>query len=454
MITKERPRNASKLMMIFGFPRFGASLLLGIVGFATFNLYTVGYGLPPFWVGLALSLGYVSIALSQFFFGWVSDKWYTRWGRRKPWIIILAPISVISFIALLLPGIFIPSPTESVLLVWLIVWDILFEMAYAVTTPYGAWMAELFTVEERPKVSQIQNIFNYIGYGVMSVFTFLVFTNFTAQLEENPGFLPPIYVWSCFIFGAMFIATFYLSTFLMPTEAPPKFPPNLLENLKNIFHNKNYLLVVLMQGIASLAWAITSTVMLNYTQIVLAFGTLEFILAGATLLLGILFFMYIWRKIIAKKGKKGGLLMLFITAASILSCSVLGIIPFSSTLVFGLLFIAGIAFSLAGWFLISGIWYADLAEDDEKRTAELKAGLYVGFPSIALNLFQALGTFILGLVTSLPNIAVGTLIFSRGYLLWGPICAAFLLVAYLYADRFIKLDFEWEKGSQENVNEK
>jgi Na+/melibiose symporter-like transporter len=200
-----------------------------------------------------------------------------------------------------------------------------------------------------------------------------------------------------------------------------------------------------MQAMASLAWVIATTVMLNYTQIVLAFGTLEYVLAGATLLLGIVFFMFIWRKIIAKRGKKGGLLILFITAALIFSCSVLGIVPVSLALIFGLLFIAGIAFSLAGWFLISGIWYADLAEDDEKKTADLKAGLYVGFPSIALNLFQALGTFILGLITSLPKIAVGTLMFSCGYLLWGPICAVFLILTYFYAKRFIRLDFEWEK---------
>jgi len=447
MFTEERPQNTSKL--IYAIPRMGSALLLGIVGFATFNLYTVGYQLDTFWVGIALSLGYISIAISQFFFGWISDKWYTRWGRRKPWIIILAPISVISFVALLLPGIFLQSPTKSVLLGWLIVWDILFELAYAVTTPYGAWMAELFTVEERPKVAQIQNIFNFIGYAIMAIFTFVVFTNFTEQLQADPGVLPPIYVLSCFIFGAIFIATFYLSTFLMPTEAPPKNPPSLINNLKNIWHNKNYLFVVLLQGIASLAWIITGTVMLNYTQIVLAFGTLEYMLAGVTLVFGIILFMFIWRKIIAKKGKKEGLLALFLAAGFILSCSVFGIVPFSSTLAFGILFIAGIAFSLAGWYLISGIWYADLAEDDEKKTDDLKAGLYAGFPSIVLNLFQALGIFILGVITSLPNIAVGTLTFSIGYLLWGPICAAFLLVAFFYADRFIRLDFEWEKAPKQ-----
>ncbi|HMF34560.1 MAG TPA: MFS transporter [Candidatus Lokiarchaeia archaeon] len=446
METPAPSRNASKLMYLFGFPRLGSALLLGIVGFATFNLYTVGYGLAEFWVGTALSLGYVSIAFSQFFFGWISDRWYTRWGRRKPWVVVLAPVSVFSFIALLLPGMFIQNASKDVLLVWLIVWDVLFEMAYSLTTPYGAWMAELFTIEERPKTNQIQNIFNFIGYAIMVVFTFIVLTNFTSQLQINPGVLPPIFVWSCIIFAVVFLVSYYVVIFLMPTEAPPKTKPNLLNNLKNIAQNKNYLFVVFLQGIASLGWIIISTVMLSYTQIVLAFGTLQYILAGVTLLVGIFIFLYLWRKVIAKKGKKKGILLVFTVGSIIMCCSLLGLVPFSTTLPFGLLFIAGIALSLGGWYMISGIWYADLAEDDEKKTDEMKAGLYGGFPSIALNLFQALGTFILGVVTSLPKIMVGTLSFSIGYVLWGPISAVFLVMAYFYSKRFVTLDYEWQKS--------
>jgi len=448
MVINEQSRNASKLMYIFAIPRLGCNLLLGIVTVATFNLYTYGYELGEFWVGTALALGYFSIALSQFFFGWISDKWYTRWGRRKPWILILAPISVISFIALLVPGLFLTNPSKSLLLVWLIVWDVLFEMAYAVTTPYSAWMAELFTLEERPKTSQIQNIFNVLGTAINAIFIFFIFTNFTNELKANPGALPskyPIYVQLCFIFSVIFIATFYLSIFLMPTEAPPKNPPNLINNLKNIRHNRNYLFVVLLQGMASLAWITVTAVLLNYTQYVLSFGSLQYMIAGATLALGIFIFLYIWRKIIVNKGKKQGLLILFIAAASILSCSLFGLVPFLSSFAFGLLFTAGIAFSLGGWYLISGIWYADLAEDDAKRTDDIKAGLYVGFPSIVLNIFQAIGMFILGIITSLPNITVGTLSFSLGYVLWGPISAVFLILTFFYAKRFIKLDFEWAK---------
>lgn len=116
-----------------------------------------------------------------------------------------------------------------------------------------------------------------------------------------------------------------------------------------------------------------------------------------------------------------------------------------SYVIFGIIFVLVIAACLGGWFLFPGFMYADLAEDDEKKTGELKAGIYAGFPSIPLNLFQALGLFLMGLILELPNITVGTSTYSIGYVLWGPICSLILIVAYLYSRKFIKLDFDWEK---------
>ncbi len=451
MSSNEPNRNLARKTYLFAIPKLGSSLLLGIVGFALFNLYTAGYQLDELWVGFAISMGYVSIAASQFFFGWISDRWYVpKLGRRKPYIIILTPVMAITFIMLLMPGLVLQNPSKDTLFWWLLLWDMLFEMSYAVTTPYGAWMAEQFSVKERPKVSQIMNIFGYIGNGIMVVFTFVVLSGFKDKLEANPGVTPPEYIWGCVIFTIIFFVTFYMTAFLMPVEPAPKTKPDLKKNLRNIFRNKNYLFVVLMQGMASLAWISVTTVMLSYTQTVLGFGTLQYVLAGVTLLLGIFIFLYVWRRIIAKKGKTKGLLLLFVLACAILSCSLFGLIPSSSTLVFGLLFIAGIAFVLGGWFLLSGIWYADIADDDAHRTDDMKAGLYGGFPSIVLNLFQALGTFILGVITgdAAPILAVGDQTFAWGYVFWGPISAAYLIATYFFTKRFIHLDFTWEKESK------
>ncbi len=185
--------------------------------------------------------------------------------------------------------------------------------------------------------------------------------------------------------------------------------------------------------------------MLPYTKEVLGFEFLQYLLAGATLLLTVFIFLWVWRKILAK-GKKRALLLLFTFAPIVLVFTLLGQIPMTSTsaLIYGLLMVFGIAISLGGWYLITGIWFADLAEDDEKRTGEMKAGLYVGFPSIALNLFQALGPVILGAISKITYTIPGASV-PIGLVLWGPICSAFLILGYFVARRFIQWGFDWEK---------
>ncbi len=435
-----------KKMYIFAFPRLGSTILLGIIGFALFFLYTDGFKLEERKVSTAISLGYIAIAASQFFIGWISDKFYTRWGRRKPYIVILAPVLAISFIFLLMPNLILRNPSKEILYWWLLGWDVLFQISYGFTTAYQSWMAEQFTIEERPKCSQIQNTFNYIGHGVMAIFTMIVLTDFKSKIEEDPSVIPPEFFWVCVGFAIILVGSYFLGAFLMPTEEPPKKIPKLWPNLKAILTNRNYLLVVLMQGLASFAWIIITSVMLSYTSIVMGFDTMQYIISAAALLIGIMIALYFWRKLIKKHGKKNTILRLFLYAAVISLSSLIGFVSFNNKIlstIVGTLFLMGIASFMGGWFLFPYIMYADLAEDDEKRTDELKAGIYVGFPSIALNLFQALGIRLLGEITSMPDITVGVQSFSIGYVIWGPICAAILILTYFYSKYFVKLDFDW-----------
>ncbi len=120
------------------------------------------------------------------------------------------------------------------------------------------------------------------------------------------------------------------------------------------------MLSVSLNGIASVSWTIIGTTMLPYVQEVLFFGMLQYALAGATLLIGVFIFLYVWRKILARKGKKNSLLLLFTIGPLVLCCSLRGLIPLTATtaLIFGLLFILGMAISLGGWYLMAGMWFA------------------------------------------------------------------------------------------------
>lgn len=434
----------------FSLPKFGTSVVMGIADFSLATLYIVGFGLAPILGATILALGKITIAASQFFFGWISDQTYTKWGRRKPYMLILSPILGISTIFMLLPSLIIPLDAKNLVFTWLLIWYLLFNVGYGVTTPYGSWMAEQFSVDERPKASQWQNLFGMIGTGVMALFSMLILTGFDQKIEADPTTIPLDFLISVFAFGIIVIALFYISAFTMPTEPKHEIKSSMLDRLKTLLKNRNYLLVTLMVGLASIAWSIISSLILLFLEEVLKFEGILYIPIAAAYLIGILLFLYFWRKVITKFGKKKALLYIFLLAIVILPFSLLGLLQIGTAFIFiyGLIFTLAVAGALGGWYLLPSILYSDLAEDDEKQTGELKAGIYQGFPSIILNIFQAFGLMIMGLILELPDINLiipeTGLEISFGYVLWGPICAIVLIIAYFYAKRFIIVDFDWE----------
>ncbi len=431
-------RGRLKKFILFGTPRFGTNILLTIVDFALLTLYSIGFELPAWQIFLATSLGKLSIALSQFLLGWLSDAKYTKWGRRKPYLIILSPLLGISFIFLLIPNRFLPISNKTTLFTWLLVWDLLFQASYGMTTVHNAWMAEQFEVGDRPKASQFINLFIYLGAGVGQIFTLLILTDFALKVELNPSVIPSEFLLGVLIFGIITVQLFYIVALMMPTEPNYKIDSNLISNLKAIAKNKNYLSFNFMEGFASVAWAIVTPTMLAFLTVVLKFTELQFIIGGSIIIFGVLLFLYLWRILIEKLGKKKSLLILFLFAIIVLPFTLISIIPMESYLIYGIIFIIGVVASIGGWNLFPYIVYADLAEDDEKSTGELKAGLYRGFSSIILNLFQAIGLAF----SSVVSLLLGDYLF---FIWWGPICSLILIGAYFYSRRFIKIDFDWEK---------
>jgi len=442
----QRTESTKGRRIIFGAPRLGTSLVLGIEGFAVFTLYLTGYLLDPFLIGIALAMGYLSIAAGQFLLGWISDAKYTKLGRRKPYLIIFGPLLGISFIFLLLPALVLPDMSDKTsLFFWLLIWDVIFRFCYAVTTPYQAWMAEVFPASERPEVSQVQNTFNFIGNGLMALTTLLVFTGVFDKVAANPDVIPIEFLLIVVTFGLIAIILFIFIVVFMPTESNYEINSSLWENLKNTVKNKNFMKVVLMQGISGFGWSIISTVMLTYVEVVLGLDGNDYLIVAVLFLLSIFGFLYFWRKRIEKSGKKQTLLLIFVIAIIFLPITLLGLIAAIPSLILGLVFIIGVGLVLGGWYLFPYIIYADLAEDDEKATGDLKAGIYSGFPSIILNIFQAIGVFILGIIVGLPSITIGINTFSIGLVIWGPLVSLILIISYVYTKKFVELDFKWER---------
>ena len=114
----------------------------------------VGFGLAP---SLALFIMTWDNILNMFIQPWVGAKSDLTWncfGRRKPWILIGAPIALLGFI-------FIPIAQS---LIAIAVFILITNLGMAIfRSPTVAWLGDLFEPNERSKANGIINLMGGIG---------------------------------------------------------------------------------------------------------------------------------------------------------------------------------------------------------------------------------------------------------------------------------------------------
>ena len=337
--------------LTYGMPRLSAGIALDIVDFGILFLYITAYGLHPILSGLALAVGKLSIAAGQFLMGWLSDSTKTKYGRRKPFMIFFAPLTAIAFICALLPMIFLQNPGYIVLFIWILIWDAMFQFSYGgLTTPYQSWVAEQFIVNERPKASAFQNLFGIIGVGIGIVFTLLVFPPLVVSFQKT-GAIDLTFIILIIAFALLLIALFYTCAYVLPVETIEGAQMSFIEDLKKIFKDKNFMNVCWLQAIAFLAIGMITSIILGFVTLVLQFGTTEMMIVAVILLLGVMVFLFMWKKLIDIKGKKTTFTLILFAGVLILPLTLVGLLPGHVGFLFGIIFVLGIAMVLGGYYL-------------------------------------------------------------------------------------------------------
>ncbi|MDA1343799.1 MAG: MFS transporter, partial [Proteobacteria bacterium] len=95
-MAKISPALSHKLMALYGLPHLTHSMvLLPLVLFIP-SFYADDLGLPLASVGLAIGASRLLDVFVDPFMGILSDRWLTRWGRRKPWLVVGTPLLILA----------------------------------------------------------------------------------------------------------------------------------------------------------------------------------------------------------------------------------------------------------------------------------------------------------------------------------------------------------------------
>ena len=160
-------------------------LKIALYGIANLPTSTVGLPIalyiPAFYsqnLGLSLAVVGALIALSRLTdvvtdpaIGIASDRWVTRFGRRKPWMALGIPLMILSLWMLFVPDSTLAKATwqlfggEAVTNLYLFVWISALYLSFTlVDLPYRAWGAELSPeYNERSQITGWREAFGYGG---------------------------------------------------------------------------------------------------------------------------------------------------------------------------------------------------------------------------------------------------------------------------------------------------
>ena len=410
----------------YGICRFGTTILLNVVFLATFWMYSNTIDLDPMLNGIGNAAGKIVIGISSFFFGFVSDSLSSskaKYGRRKLFIWIGAPLLGLSFTMLFIPHFIIPDGSQNAIFLWLLIWNSMFHFFYGfLLTPYQSWLPELTKPEERVGVSAIMNVTNLFGGAVGSGFSLLM----AGIIQESGGVVGDAaiaLVSFAIIFSVIEIIMFIPALVSIKEKHVSTEKRNIWKELKVALKNRNYVVWMISYAILSVGVTIMSALMLDFVHEVLGLNTtLDNLIFAALMFVAMICGFYTWSVLSKKKGIKISLIFSYCFLLIWMPLTPLvGKIPLIPLIVQGYIFGFFAVFAMSAAFLFPYVIIADIVDKDEKDTKQNRSGVYTGFKSIPTNIAQAGGFILVGYLLS-PGTNID--------LIWiGPIVTIFLVIA-------------------------
>jgi Na+/melibiose symporter-like transporter len=304
-------------------------------------------------------------------------------------------------------------------------------------------MPEVTEPEERPSVSAWQNGANFAAYGLGIAGSFLLPSILPKGLLSTPLLILILVIVLIELIGFVPVLT--------KIHGEGKFikQPSFRRDYGFALRHRNYIGWFFVQGILSFAFIMTESIALVYLNSVAKFTLMQYVMFLVVFLVVIFAFFVIWPALIKRRGKRYtlavSLLIAMVAYPFILFVGQVPGFPLPTYLQVYIV-LAFIATGLAGYFLLPYIVYADFAQVDQIKTGEGRAGVYTGFSSIPLNIFQALSTVLLGFLLGLPNVPGQT--FSEGLLWWGPVSSLFIILGLIVL-RATNIDPDFEALEKE-----
>lgn len=385
---------ATGRLLAYGLP----ALPLAMLVLPTYVLLPSVYaqlGVPLTAIGLALLFARLWDGVTDPLIGWLSDRFTTRFGRRKPWIAAGLPLTMLSAWFLMVPG-------PGVGVAHLIGWSFALFLGWTMMiVPMTAWGAELSSdYDQRTRIAGFREGAAVVGTVLALVVPFLA--GFGAVGQEAPGLR---LLALCIL---VLLPLFAVIALVVVPELPQPVGRrvNFRRGAKIILANGPFRRLILAYLINGIANGLPAQLFLFFVQHVLVEGEKAGLLLLCYFASGLMA-VPLWLGLSRKFGKH-----VVWRWAMIWNIAWFAMVPLLGPGDFGwfLAICVMTGLSLGADLILPSSMQADVVDLDTARTGTARTGLYFAFWGLATKLataLAALGLTLAGLFGFDPAIANG-----------------------------------------------
>jgi GPH family glycoside/pentoside/hexuronide:cation symporter len=367
-------RLPARIKVAYGAPSFAGAALAIPIGIHLTIFYSDTVLVPLGFIAIVKALARALDAITDPLMGWISDRTRSRWGRRRPWIAIGAPLAAVSFYAMFTPPEQFDGTQAALWFALTYTLYYVFHTVYVIPH-YGLGPELTLDYHERSVLFGVREGFVVFGTLVAAVLPPILIDNLGGERPGYSGF--------AILFGSL-LTILYLNLVVQVRERPDfvqRESNPLIPGVRRVLRNRAFKVLLAVYLTASVTGAIPGLMMPYFTKYVLQPDNPSVWLAIflATYFGAGFLFLPLWVWAARRFEKKPVWLASFVPGfTASLSLFFLGKGDLVATIV--ILMWAGAAFG-AGLFL-SPAMQADVIDYDELHTGKRREAQYGALWSI------------------------------------------------------------------------
>lgn len=366
----------------YGFAMFGTSIPINMFKSFAAIFYVDMLGLDMKKYSLVLFIYTFIDAIDNPVYGFLSDRTRSKWGRRRPWLLIGTPLLILFFILFFNVPSFIENESGMLFIYMLLMYILTGTLDSLINANYGALFPDLFKKDdERAKTNGIRQIFQLLAMAISIALT--------PMIAEAIG-----YRLTSLIYGILALAVMMYCFYgcREDTNYEELEKPKLFDSIFALIKNPRFWIFGLAGAFYSAAFALISQALPFYVKYTLGLGG-----STTTIMLGIVLGVAVIGILVwSKAAKKLSVMTIWRIGFIVMA---VGFVPlyFAKTLPVAASIAAIMGFGIAGCLTSMDCIGAKIVDDDYRRNGVRREGIInslVGVMNRLNGLFTSLAFYV------------------------------------------------------------